>query len=161
MDIEDISKGLIPWDKRGFQLVNSKLTKLLNTPKDDWDLSSDFSFLKDDVAENIFKANPFAPMGQIARFMQKMYSDKRTFMAHFFRYNNIIRFLKEYEEGLCREGFIRRDANNHMIKDELLETLCMLPFSETRESYGEVEEYGFSYNEVVEKAWEMFRRRKE
>ena len=156
MNIDDISKGRIPWDKEGFQVVNKELARLLNTPKDDWDLNLQSVSFKDWDHDSIeFKPNPFQPMGQISNFMKKMYPDKQAFMAHFFRYNNMIRFLKEYEEELTDEGLIKKDGRFHMIKDELLESLCTLPFTVLRESYGDFEDYYYNYTDVVNKAWEI------
>ncbi len=161
MDIEDISKGRIPWNKEGFQVVNKELARLLNTPKDDWDLHEQTISLKDWDHEAIeFKPNPFQPMGQISHFMKALYPDKKEFLAHFFRYNNMIRFLKEHEEALIKEGLIKRGEKFHMIKDELLESLCLLPFTVLRETYGEFEDYYYDYSQVVDKSWEFIRKNK-
>ncbi len=159
MDIEDISHGKIPWNKKGFQVVNEELSRLLSTPKDDWDLHLESVFLKGLDQEGIeFKPNPFQPMGQISNYMKEMYADKKEFMAHFFRYNNMIRFLKEYEQELMGEGLIKKGSKFHMIKDELLDALCEMPFTLVRESLGDFEDYYFDYDAVVDKAWERLRK---
>lgn len=160
MNIEDISHGKIPWNKKGFQVVNKELSRLLSTPKDDWNLSLQSISLKDLDQDSIeFKPNPFQPMGQISNFMKEMYPDKKEFMAHFFRYNNMIRFLKEYEDDLMEEGLIKKGPKFHMIKDELLDSLCVLPFTVLRESFGEFEDYFYDYDDVVNKAWELLRKK--
>jgi len=147
MENEKITKGLIPWSKDEFQKVNSHLYKILQTPRDDWDLKYDSDIGLD----------PFHPLSQISKYMKKRYKNKALFQAHLVRYNNMIRFLREYEQDLIKENLLIKDQSIQQIKEALLLSLCILPYEETRINHERKIEYVFAYPQVVSKAKEFLK----
>ncbi|MCD4779320.1 MAG: hypothetical protein K8S27_02055 [Candidatus Omnitrophica bacterium] len=143
MKEDEILKGLIPWTIDEFKDVNAHLYHLLQRPKDDWDF-----------ADINLPIDVYEPIGQIAQYMKKKYDDDSFFKAHFIRYNNILRFLREYKGKLIHSGFLE-DGAIPLIKDQLLKCLCVMPFSELRLTDEGFMDYCFDLNEVILKTKEM------
>ena len=61
----------------------------------------------------------------------------------------IINFLDKYRRELIKEGFLGKEAHERGIKWELIDSLCVLPYSlEQVDSQGD-KSYNFLYREVI------------
>ncbi|MEO0127657.1 MAG: hypothetical protein ABIL44_07905 [candidate division WOR-3 bacterium] len=140
------------------QLIN----KLHETPKDDWDLKRRyFSIINSDGKMKRYYFNPFDIDYQVRLFFMRKYGNKRDkIKAHMFRYWAVAKFFREHMSKLKRMKLIRKtDAGYELISESLIESLCVLPFSEKRIING-IEDYAFSYEAVVKKAKEIEHREK-
>ena len=57
------------------------------------------------------------------------YSNRAEAMAHFFRYRSIFMFLDEYKDQLIKEGLVDNASGELAMEPELIESLCVLPYS--------------------------------
>ncbi|MBF0479535.1 MAG: hypothetical protein HQL26_08630 [Candidatus Omnitrophica bacterium] len=140
MEDDRIVKGIIPWTRKEFELVNRYLFQLLQKPKDDWSR---------DIQEPAgLSLGPYHPMAQVYDYFSKRYKNEVLYNAHFIRYNKIISFLQEYEARLKEAGLLLKKQNVPLIKDELLDVLCFAPFS----AQGEGGQLTFSADDIIKLA---------
>ncbi len=154
-DFKKIHRGLIPWSRTEFNKVTQEFHGLLQKPKDDWNLKRhQFSILDDETGkvEN-YQINPFNNSAQFSELMLKKYPDETEFMAHSLRHAEIMMFINDSKEDLIKEGFLIQEEKELLIKEELIESLCVLPFSFKILNEDGEEEFHFSYQEVVDRTW--------
>jgi len=159
-DFKKIYRGQIPWSPKEFNKVNQEFHEFLQKPKDDWNLKRhQFSILDDEtgVVEN-FQINQFNSMAQFSELMLKRYPDEVEYMAHSLRHTQIMRFIKDNEEALIKEGFLIQEEKQSGSKRELIEALCALPFSLKEVNEDGDEEFYFLYQEVIDKTWEIIKK---
>jgi hypothetical protein len=90
----------------------------------------------------------------ISKYMQEKY-DGNLYRAHLIRYNNILRFLREYSFDLEQKGYMKAAKPYPLIKDEVLQSLCELPFTEFRVNPQGYEEYVFAFEDVLNRTDEL------
>ncbi|MBF0483155.1 MAG: hypothetical protein HQL25_00465 [Candidatus Omnitrophica bacterium] len=137
MEDERILKGMIPWTRKEFDLINRYLFELLKKPKDDWSMQ-----IHEPAGLGL---GPFHPMSQVYDYFSKQYKNTVLFNAHFVRYNKIISFLQAHEMRMKEEGFMVKKSGVPMIKDELLDVLCFASYS----AVGEDDQPAFNCDEIV------------
>ncbi|MEE9558364.1 MAG: hypothetical protein V3V94_02660 [Candidatus Brocadiales bacterium] len=147
-------KGLLPWSLEEFKEAMDYVDKLIETPKDDWDLRQRPSILLEhdetgDVEEIRF--NPFHIENQIGEYFIKRYTDTTESFVHSYRFFMIRGLLFEHSQVLFDEGLAKQDDECVMYSDSLLKSLCVLPYSRlVKDEDGAL--YYFSIDEVVKKA---------
>ena len=156
-----IEKGLIAWSKDEYKSILDEIHAVHQKPKDDWDLTKRSFILEDEKTGNReeVRSNNFHPVVQFSSIFCKKYPDEELYYAHSFRFYRICHFIKTYEQALLDEGLVQKEPKFLKIKDELLEALCILPFSKITKEKGS-KSYSFSYQEIVDKAWDLIKRSK-
>lgn len=176
LDLEGAFRGRLPWSVGGWREANEWYHRLQQTPKDDWDLEElgltgdqldavpaellplvqeliDKGLLRGPRNDSplAVRGNAFHPWHQLARFLMGRYPVDVWFF-HFHRFMVIGDFLMDHRGDLKRDGLMRDTEEEYdEIRQETVETLCVLPFSETYYIDGE-ERYTFDYDEVVAEA---------
>ena len=161
MNFEKITKGLIPWTSDEFNEIKAQFHAILQKPKDDWDIETKKTFLPDEKKTkwDTPGLDPYHPMAQLKILMIKKYPDQEKAMAHFFRYNKIIKFLQDHELRLRKEKLMQQGKNPAYIKNELIECLCTMPYATKKETFDNKNEYKFCYNTITEKTKELIDRK--
>jgi len=156
MDIRAIMTGAVPWSAEECLDVMEWYKNLECTPKDDWDLFERGMLLQDSENGSVMKItlNPFKGMNQVGLYMAKRYK-YGTMQNYMFRFMLILEFLSDYSEMLVCEGLVRRDEGGFdHVRYELIEALCILPYSRVEITDGE-ERHEFDYEEVLARAQEL------
>ncbi len=155
-DREKFANGTVPWSADECTGVMEWYHKTLNTPKDDWNLQDlGINLRNDDGSVSRLSFNMFHPMNQLGTYMVERYGTG-TAPYHIHRFMLIMDFLSDYHQRLTNDGLARAGREDHAeIRGEVLEALCVLPFSriETSDSGGEL--HTFDYDELVTKAREF------
>ena len=73
-------------------------------------------------------------------------------MAHFLRYRSIFMFLDEYKDKLIKEGLVDSTSGELAMEPELIESLCVLPYSLEQDEKASDKKHAYLYEEVVAKA---------
>jgi len=155
-------KGLIPWSYNEWNKAFEWEMKMMETPKDDWDLSpKSVKIIDEDTNEiTIIKFNPLMIENQLSIYFNKTYSPELSF-AHNMRYHWIQHFLHQYKSKLIDEGLMIVKEDEMLVNNAVTKALCILPYSgEVKDEYGS-STYEFSYQEVLDKSWELLKQRRD
>lgn len=150
---EDIILGKIKWNRAGFDQLNGMLTQLLVKPKDDWNTADLEEFFSNEL--RMMGITPYDPMAQVYCYLADHYPDLNDAKAYFVRYNNILRFLRDYHNDLLKIGFVVKKGKQDLVKDELLEVLCEVPFHGMDDKGQPV----FAFDDVIDAAWARINKR--
>jgi hypothetical protein len=155
-DREAVMKGTVPWSATECAEVIEWYHKTVTTPKDDWDLRERGFVLRDDRGKaSGFKLNMLQPINQLGFYMAKRYAPD-VMPYYTYRFMLIMDFLSEHQQDLLRDGLARpggREFNE--IRREVLEALCVLPFTKVTKGNDGAEQRAFDYKEVVLKVREL------
>lgn len=157
INFEKIEKGLIPWSSGEFNQIKIEFHKILLKPKDDWDItlkakSSQQVTSQDWVTPGL---HPYHPMAQLKKIIINKYNNQEKAIAHFIRYNQIIKFLQTHEALLREESLVQFGANPAYIKNELITCLCLMPYALNKEPLADKNEYSFCYADVIHHTKEL------
>ena len=94
----------------------------------------------------------FDTMVLLNEIFHDRYSNRVEAMAHFFRYRSIFMFVDEYKDQLIKEGLVDNTSGELAMEPELIESLCILPYSLRETEKINDKKHGFLYKEVVAKA---------
>ncbi len=152
-------KGLIPWSTAGWNEAARWEMEMMDKPRDDWDLKERGLILVDDSTGEKMKIifNPFVIENQLSRYFIQRYKKHEIAFAHSIRYYWIKGFINNHMNELKDEGFIAQEGGETSILEALIEALCTLPFSAVVKSEEGSVSYEFSYDEVIDRAWELLR----
>ena len=113
-------------------------------------MEAEYLDLKDKMVQMTGKnLDNFGSMVLLSDIFQEKYPDQIEYMAHFFRYKAIFKFLNNYRDELIREGFLAEEGKENDIKPQLIDSLCTLPYSlEQIEKSGD-KSFTFLYSAVI------------
>ncbi len=69
--------------------------------------------------------------------------------AHFIRFENIAKFVRDHGDTLVAEGLVRRTETGMDLREDLLAVLSEMTYGEVRSVAEGVEDRGFSFDEVI------------
>lgn len=149
-DLEGVMQGTVPWSAEECREVMEWYHRLVNTPKDDWDLEERSIALEHESGDvSNLKFNQFQPMNQFGFYMAERY-DQSVMPYHTFRFMQITDFLTEHTTDLQIDGFARESEGGAVeICTEVLRALCELPYSQIANTDQRGERRTFNYEEVV------------
>jgi hypothetical protein len=145
--------GLIPWTLAEFRWVmNEHAVRGLNSEEkrtlEDHYLSLKIQ-MRRQTGTNI---DNFDTMVLLNEIFHERYSNHIEAMAHFFRYRSIFMFVDEYKDQLIKEGLVDNASGELAMEPELIESLCVLPYSLEQDEKATDKKHTFFYKEVVAKA---------
>jgi len=152
-DIEKSFRGEIPWNPEDFKKVAEWFHVLVNKPKDDWDLSEKGIILENEGKISKLRFNKMLPENQLAFFMLDAFGPK-VFRTQFIRCHKIAQFIKKNRDRLEKDRLTIKGKDVDALSSELLEALCVLPFSKI-DKRRKHQSHEFNYREVVQKAKEI------
>jgi len=155
-DPEAVKKGTVPWSAKECAEVMEWYHRTITTPKDDWDLDErGLQFPDGEGKVSALTFNMFHPINQFGFYMAKRYAPD-VMPYHTYRFMQIMDFLSEHQQDLLREGLARYGGEEFSeVRGEVLEALCILPFTKSTKCDDGGESYTFDYEEVVSKAREL------
>ena len=146
-------KGLIPWSKDEFNWVMTEHTKRRMDKNEKEVLADEYLPLKIQMQRQMGKnIDNFDTLTLLNEIFHERYSNHIEAMAHFFRYRSIFMFVDEYKDQLIKEGLVDSASGELAMEPELIESLCILPYSlrETEKTHDK--QHAFLYKEVVARA---------
>ncbi len=123
---EKAMRGEIPWDADACAQAMEWYHRLVHTPKDDWDLSSEktLRLQKSPSAEPVtYSFNMFAAPVQFAKYMGDRYKGIEA-SSHAMRLMKIQMFLEDNKQALILDGLVREETGEPEMRNELLRALC-------------------------------------
>jgi len=146
-------KGLIPWSKAEFSWVmNQHAVRRLNS-EENRTLEDQYLPLKIQMGRQTGKGiDNFGTMVLLNEIFHERYSNRVEAMAHFLRYRSIFMFLDEYKDQLIKEGLVDNTSGELAMEPELIESLCVLPYSLRQAEKAADKKHAYLYEEVVAKA---------
>jgi len=146
-------KGLIPWSLAEFRWVMNQHTLRRLNSEENRTLEDGYLPLKIQMRRQTGKTiDNFDTMVLLNEIFHERYSNRVEAMAHFFRYRSIFMFLDEYKDQLIKEGLVDNASGELAMEPELIESLCVLPYSLERDEKAADKKHGLLYDEVVAKA---------
>jgi len=146
-------KGLIPWSKDEFNWVMTEHAKRLLDKNEKDVLADEYLPLKIQMQRQMGKnIDNFDTLTLLNEIFHERYSNRIEAMAHFFRYRSIFMFVDEYKDQLIKEGLVDSASGDLSMEPELIESLCILPYSLRETEKTDDKKHAFSYKQVVAKA---------
>jgi len=145
--------GLIPWSLAEFRWVmNEHAVRRLNS-EEKRTLEDQYLPLKIQMRRQTGKnIDNFDTMALLNEIFHERYSNHVEAMAHFFRYRSIFMFVDEYKDQLIKESLVNNASGDLSMEPELIESLCILPYSLRETEKTNDKKHAFLYKEVVAKA---------
>ena len=151
--MRDAMKGTVAWSVGECTEALKWYYQLLQTPKDDWDLTPRGGAIKDKTGRICqFNLNMLNPKNQISKHLSERYGNMAAY--HSSRLQNIVDFLRDYSQKLEAEELGKQTDSGFEPCKELMEALCRLPYSK-REIVNDQMYHRFKYKEVIAKAREL------
>jgi hypothetical protein len=146
-------KGLIPWSLAEFRWVMNQHTVRRLNSEENRTLEDEYLPLKIQMRRQTGKTiNNFDTMVLLNGIFHERYSNSLEAMAHFFRYRSIFMFVEEYKDQLIKESLVNNASGDLSMEPELIESLCILPYSLRETEKTNDKKHAFLYKEVVAKA---------
>ncbi len=134
-------RGLTPWSFAEYQEVLQGLSVRTSTPGDNGNRG------EEEKESDLFSLH--AARSDV--IYEKYGHDLNIYMAHMMRFDKIHEFIQRHRGVLIETGIIKNGSDDTtLVSNELLEALCVLPYSKRIRAKGYVD-YVFSYSEVMEK----------
>ena len=122
--------GLIPWSLAEFRWVMNQHTVRRLNSEEKRTLEDEYLPLKIQMRRQTGKTiDNFDTMVLLNEIFHERYSNRVEAMAHFFRYRSIFMFVDEYKDQLIKEGLVDNTSGELAMEPELIESLCVLPYS--------------------------------
>ena len=146
-------KGLIPWSLAEFRWVMDQHTVRRLNSEENQTLEDEYLPLKIQMRRQTGKTiDNFDTMALLNEIFHERYSNRVEAMAHFFRYRSIFMFLDEYKDQLIKEGLVDNTSGELAMEPELIESLCVLPYSLRENEKTNDKKHAYLYEEIVAKA---------
>ena len=146
-------KGLIPWSLAEFRWVMNQHTLRRLNSGENRTLEDEYLPLKIQMKRQTGMAiDNFDTMILLNEIFHERYSNRVEAMAHFLRYRSIFMFLDEYKDQLIKEGLVGNTSGELAMEPELIESLCVLPYSLEQDEKAADKKHAYLYEEVVAKA---------
>lgn len=156
--IEKFSKGTVPWSAEECRDAIIWFHKMMNSPKDDWNLNRYRLAMRDPETEDVqeLRLQMTHPMNQIGMYFAEKYKGDRTLVScHTSRFMQILDFLGDHNSDLLRDKMAEKGAEDRYDVDgAVLEALCELPFEKRVVEEGK-ERWEFDYEHVIQRAKEI------
>ena len=153
-DWKSIRGGLIPWSASEYSEAIEELTRLMQTPHDDWDREPRTLIIHDeDTGEQMeLQLNVDDIAYQIDNLLLKRYKGKSRDVAwsHTHRFHIMSDFMKDNKERLIEEGLVK-DEPEGMVAQPLIQVLATAKYEATTVE-DDKEVRVFDYNKVVQEA---------
>jgi hypothetical protein len=158
---ESATKGLKPWTIEGFNDAMKYYMGLATKPLDDYDLRERRLGIVDEETNEIsnIEINALHPMNQLAFHFQEKY-DPDMFHHHLYRFMHIMSFISKNRNDLIEIGLIRPKNEFDEIKEEMLEALCILPFTKKVMEENSIS-YDYDFDNVMKKTQEIIDSKKQ
>lgn len=146
-------KGLILWSRAEFEWIMGQQMARGKKSAENEALKDEYLPLKIKLRrETGKKVDNFDTLVVLNEIFHERYPNHIEAMAHFFRYHSIFQFLHEYNKELIKEGLVGVENGNPSFEPELIDSLCILPYSMDDDKESESKGHAFSYEEVVARA---------
>src|SRR5277367_1748027 len=123
-------RGLVPWSVAEYKWVMQAFMARRKKLKGNLPLTEEFEHFKDEIADmNAGELYNFNSMLLVSDIFHQRYPGELEYNAHFFRFHEIKEFLHAYNHELFELDFTKGPEDIMNVKPQLLESLCILPFS--------------------------------
>jgi hypothetical protein len=141
-------KGLIPWSRAEFNWIMDQ--HLVDSRKNNEELKEEYLPVKIRLMRQTGKkVDNFDTMVLLNEIFHEKYPNRVEAMAHFFRYHSIFKFLEEYRNQLVKEGLVDKAGGDAAVEPELIDCLCIAPYSLEQAEKSGGKSYTFLYSEIV------------
>ena len=154
-DYTPIEKGTIPWTVEGYLEMAERITKLTNTPRDEWDPRPiEWPVIDIEGERHVWELDIDEYGKQIVKLFQQWYpGDATTVASHWHRFDQIAIFLFDNRERLLREKLIEISDGEINVTTALLKVLVASPYEQpVRHDDPDDEDWTFHVDTVVRRA---------